>query len=295
MQVKAPAKLNLNLHVLPQLNKNGLYPIRFVNCQLDLSDEINLILQSKKIEVSCQYDDICHCNKKNLCRGKKNLVIKAAEILRKRFGTPELGVEIFINKRIPPKVGLAGGSADAAAVLNGLNNLWQLRLSQRQLLKIAQQLGMDVQYCLVGGLCTVEGRKGEKIKKLRYSLPKYWLVIVVPSQEKPSTAWAYKNLDRSKIGRNTHKIEKLIKAIAKKDLVGITKNLHNDFETVIFKKYPQIENIKKKLEEYGALKTILAGSGLALVAFFKDRNQARKCYNNLCLGTEKVFLTSLLT
>ena len=94
----APAKLNLNLHLLPPKDREGLYDVRFLNCQLSLADKITLKKQPGKIEVSCRYENYCRCTKNNSCRGVKNLILKAAELLKEKAGRPELGAVIKVEK-----------------------------------------------------------------------------------------------------------------------------------------------------------------------------------------------------
>lgn len=291
--VKTPAKINLNLHVFPKINKNRLHEVKLVNCQINLFDEISLINQTKKIEVSCQHENICQCAKNDFCRGQKNLIIKTGEILKKYYGRPDLGAEIFVKKHIPPGIGLGGGSANAAAVLQALNKLWKLKLKQNKLLKLAPKLGSDVAYCLVGGLCLVEDT-GEKIKKLGFSMPKMWLVIIAPEKEKPSTSWAYKNLDVNKIGKNKNQTTKLIRAIKQNKIKAIVNNLHNDFETLIFKSFPLCFKIKKDFLKMGALNVILAGAGLGMIGFFKNKNEAKKAFAKLEKKYKKAFLCQTL-
>jgi 4-diphosphocytidyl-2-C-methyl-D-erythritol kinase len=290
MKLKTWAKLNLCLHVLPPKNKAGLYDVNFINCQTSLFDEISLKKIKDKIEIWCQYQHYCRCDKKDSCRQQKNLVLKAAEILKQDFGQPHSGVEIIIKKNIPPAAGLAGGSADAATVLSGLNKLWQLNLNQEKLLEVAGQLGMDTRYCLIGGLAFVSGRKGEKIQPLKHQLPRLWLVIITPEQEKPSTAWAYQHLEENKIGKSLNSLKLLKEAIKRQDFEGVCKGLHNDFELLMIQEFPVVGKIKQQLLENGAQATTLAGSGLSVVGFFKDKEKAQKAYNKMSKIYKKCFM-----
>ena len=294
MIVKAPAKVNLNLHVLPDKDAGGLYPIKFVNCQVSLADQISLKRQDRKIEVSCRYKDICSCDNNDQCRGQKNLIIKAAELLKTNYGKLGLGAKIFVDKSIPPSVGLAGGSADAAAVLKALSRLWQLNLGEKSLLKIACNLGMDVQYCLVGGLCLVEGRRGEKITKIKNSLSETSLLIITPEAEKPSTEWAYKNLRPAAIGKKTAKIKKLLTAIKLGNLKKIGEFLHNDFEDLIIEYYPVVRKIKNDLLESGACGASLTGSGLAVYGLFETEKLAKAVYNRLRLRYPNIYQVKIV-
>ena len=143
---KAWAKLNLNLHLIPKRLKNDLYPVRFINCQINLFDELSFETIKKKIEGIAE----------------DNLIYQAAILLKKLVRNQDLGARIYLKKNIPIKAGLAGGSSDAAAAIKGLAKLWKIKLSQSQLNYLADKLGKDVHYCLQGGLCQIEG-DGSKI------------------------------------------------------------------------------------------------------------------------------------
>lgn len=274
MKIKAPAKLNLSLNIFPKKRTDGLYPVKFLNCQLELADEIEIQSSNKSQVVSSPKLD-----------EKSNLVYRAIHLLPKKKG-----VKIHIKKKIPIKAGLGGGSSDAAAVLNYLNRAWRLNLASGQLLKISQKLGMDVCYCLIGGLCLVEGA-GEKIKKLEFSLLKLAIIIIVPQETKPSTAWAYQSLDLKKIGQNEEKLTKLIQGIKAKNIQKMAESLHNDFEYSISTAYPIVARIKKELLKTGALNAMLCGSGLAVFGIYENKKIAHEAYNELERQYQEVFLT----
>ena len=282
--VSAPAKLNFNLHVLPQKLADGYYEVRFLNHQVGLADEIILEESANGTSLIC---DI-----KQTPLGEKNLAYRAAQIVMSQF--PDRGgIKITLKKKIPVAGGLGGGSADAAAVINGLDKLWKLNLKKEEKLKIAQNLGMDVCYCVIGGTCLVTGA-GEKIEKLPFSIPQIPLLIVSPTLQKPSTSWAYGQLNSGKIGRNLHKLEGLTAAIKEKNIVAIAKNLYNDFEEPIFAVYPEVKEIKEKMIESGALGSLLAGSGLSVFGLYRDEKTAQKAYHFLQKQYHQVFLTRVL-
>lgn len=281
-RVKTPAKLNLNLHIFPRTTKEGYHLIKSLNCSLAFYDEIVLEEKSKGIEVICFHPRVP--------QSRENLCYKAALQLKKYSLK---GVKIEIIKNIPVSAGLGGGSSDAAAVLRGLNKFWELGLSKKTLLKIGRKIGMDVCYCLVGGVCKISGA-GEEVEKLDLEMPKISVVIVTPEVTKPSTSWAYKNLDLRKIGKNTQKIERIIKAIGAKDIKEIAKNLHNDFEYSIPKIYPTVDLIKKELLKSGALRAMLCGSGLSVFGIFENASFASKGYNKLKKKFDKIFLTETI-
>lgn len=275
MKIKAPAKLNLSLNIFPQKRIDGLYRVKFLNCQLKLADEIEIQPSNKKIEVICSPK----------LNQKSNLVFKAIRLL-----VNPKDILIKIKKNIPIKAGFAGGSADAAAVLNYLNQAWGLNLSPIQLAIIGQNLGMDVVYCLKGGLCLIEG-VGEKVRRLNLSLPRLPILIINQAEQKPSSGWAYQNLDLPKIGRHEDKLEKLIQAIKEKNIQKISANLHNDFEYSVPKAYPAVKQIKKELLDNGALNAMLCGSGLAVFGIYENKKLAVSAYNKLKKQYRQIFLT----
>ncbi len=274
MKIKAPAKLNLSLNVFPKKRTEGLYPVKFLNYQLILADEIK-IQPSDEITVSSLPE----------VEGENNLVYRAIPLLPQKKG-----IKINIKKNIPVKAGLAGGSADAAAVLNYLNKAWRLNLSSVQLAAIGQKLGMDVVYCLTGGLCLIEGT-GEKVRPLNLSLPQLPILVINPAEQKPSSGWAYQNLDLAKIGRHEEKLTALIQAIKKKNIRQIAANIHNDFEYSVPKAYPAVKQIKKELLRVGALSAMLCGSGLAVFGIYENKKLALMAYNKLKKKFPQIFLT----
>lgn len=279
IRIKAPAKLNLNLHVFPLIAEESYHFIKSLNCSLTLCDEIVLEEKDKGIEIICSHSQV-PSSKENLCY--------QATLQFKNYS--QKGVKMKIIKNIPISAGLGGGSSDAAAVLRGLNKFWGLGLSEKVLLEMAQKIGMDVCYCLIGGVCLVSGF-GEKIKKLNLKMPKIPVVIVVPQKQKPSTAWAYRNLDSKRIGKNESKLERLIQAIKVKNIEGIAKNLHNDFGYSIAKIYPEVSLAKRELLKSGSLKAMFCGSGFSVFGIFADEMSARKAYDKLKKKFENIFLT----
>lgn len=255
MKIKAFAKLNLNLHVFPKITETGKHEIHLINCQLDLCD----ILDFKKADKYPLDED--------------NLIHQTAKLLG-------LKASVKLQKNIPTLGGLGGGSADAAATLRGLIKLYKLKISERKLEKIADTLGSDVNYCLKGGLCEITG-DGNIVKKLNYKLPKLYLIIIYPHQIKPSTKDMYQNLDNELIGKNTAYLDRFKKAIKNNDAKEIIANLFNDFESLAIKRFDEISQIKNDFKKYGALNSILLGSGLGVAGFFETKEASQKSYNYL--------------
>jgi len=253
---KAYAKLNLSLNLFPELTERGYYRVLFINAQAALHDEVAIRQCTEGIIINDTVID-----------GAANLALSAAESVAKRYPLPG-GICIDIKKRIPVRAGLGGGSADAAAVINGLSLLFGLEINVKKRTALAGELGMDVCYCVVGGLCRVEGG-GDRVTKL-FGMPAIDILIAVPSETKPSTAWAYSILKKEEMGEGRKKVPVLLDALARGDIPAIARNLHNDFQRPVERQYPVTGLIRKKMLESGALGALLAGSGLAVFGMFDD-------------------------
>jgi len=306
VKITAFAKFDLAIHIEPKKTSDGYYHVHYIDCQLDLCDRLLFEPEEGKIE-------IIH-NSPELSVTKDNFVYKAAILLKEMVGKKRLGAKITLVKNIPIKAGFGGGSSDAAATILGLSRLWKVKLNDNQIKRVARDLGKDFYYSYYGKVSEVVGKgKNYEIMPLRSRLPKFWLLVVVPDVEKPSTGWVYEHLRTKNIGRNfdkqsfstnknlsfaqnldsrfarikqsfstnrqslsTNKIEKLKTAILKSDKMGILKNLTNDFEDSVFSYYPIIGEIKDDLARVGAQAAIMAGSGFSVVGFFDSRKKAER-------------------
>lgn len=281
-KLKAYAKINLNLHLLPNKLKNGLYPVKYINSQINLFDEITIKNTKNKIE-------LVH-NNKNLPRNENNLIYKAAFLIKNEAKNSNLGVKISLIKNIPIKAGFGGGSSDAATIILSLIKLWELNLTQKQIFTIANKLGKEVFYFLKGGVCEVL-KDGTLVNKIKNKSPKIWLVLISPKNKKPSTEFMFKNLNTNLIGRQKYKFSEMKKAFLKKNVKNIIKNLHNDFEPLAIKKYPEILKIKEDFKEHNAENSLMTGAGLYVVGFFKNKKSATIAYNKLRIKYASAILT----
>lgn len=279
---KSFAKLNLNLHVIPHKNGDGYHPVRFINTQLALHDELLFEpTQHDRIEVVCSHEE--------MPQQEDNLVYKAALLLRE-MSQNKRGIKITIKKNIPIKAGLGGGSSNAAVTVCALSELWNINLTKKQKAYLADMLGNDVHYSLFGGLAEVSGN-GDNVISLPFNTPKSWLVIVVPKETKPSTGWMYSKLDETKVGQHIHFLPKIKEAMKKKN--GFLNYVFNDFEADISKHFPIILNIKQDLKNSGAFKTLLCGSGLSMVGFFTDKTKASRARELLIDKYKNVIISQL--
>ena len=280
IELKALAKINLGLDVLGR-RENGYHDVRMVMQSIYLYDEVKI---AKKKEPGITLTT----NLKFLPTGDGNIAYKAAQLLMDEFDLKE-GVQITLNKHIPVAAGLAGGSSNAAAVLFGMNRLFGLHLTQQQLMERGVKLGADVPYCIMRGTALAEGI-GEKLTRLP-EVPKCYVLIGKPGIN-VSTKTAYENLNLEGIGKHPD-IDGLIGAIRNNDLYAMASRMENVFEPGIIRQYPVIGNIKNLMEEKGALKAVMSGSGPTVFGIFDNEEKAQKACQKLreSGSCQQVFLT----
>lgn len=262
IKVKAFAKINLSLDVLGTL-ENGYHEVKMVMQTVSLYDSVELTKTESGITLGCSL--------RFLPTNSDNLAYKAAEAFFKETGI-EGGCDIFLKKHIPVGAGLAGGSSNAAAVLKGLNRLYDAKLSTKKLCEIGKTLGADVPYCIIGGTRLAEGI-GEKLSPLP-EFPRCYIVLVKPSFS-ISTKWVYDNIDScpSIVHPPT---DALLEALEQGDLFGICDNMGNVLEDVSITHYPILSEVKKDLLDLGAIGSQMSGSGPTVFGIFTDEEKAEK-------------------
>lgn len=276
LRINAYAKINLFLDILGKL-ENGYHSLYMIMQSVSLCDTVTLGKNnSGGISVGCSYEDIP--------QGKKNIAYKAAEAFFASADIINEGTDIYIEKRIPSAAGLAGGSADAAAVIDGLDRLYNAGLSARQKLEIALQVGSDVPFCLTGGTSVTENT-GDVIAPLPPLAPCF-IVLAKPARG-VSTAEAYAAYDDAEYIYHPNRILMLEKAAAG-DLDGICENAGNVFEQVI-EVVERIE-IKAIMRECGAALCQMSGSGPTVFGIFKSRADADSCAERLKSVCSEVFV-----
>lgn len=279
--IKARAKINLTLDVVGK-RPDGYHDIRMIMQTVNLYDRI--IMRKMKVPGIRLVTNL-----QWLPVDDKNLAYQAAVLMKNHFGISE-GVFIDLRKKIPVAAGLAGGSSDAAAVLVGINKLFQIDASRQELMLLGEQLGADVPYCILRGTALAEGI-GEKLTKLP-TMPECFIVLAKPPIS-VSTPYVYKNLDLNAI-QNRPDTENVIRALERGDLHTIAGGLCNVLETVTAKEYPIIEEIKEILIKYGAIGTIMSGSGPSVFGLFTHKETAIKASYQLKLQNKArdVFVTN---
>ncbi len=264
---KAFAKLDLGIHIDPEKSKDGYFPVSYLDCQLDIYDELLLEDAKSGIEIVCDSPKVP--------TNEDNFIYQAGVLLKELSGNRNLGAKITLKKRIPIKAGFGGGSSDGAAAFFGLSQLWNIHLLPNQIVEFSNKLGKDFYYSLYGGLLEVQsvGRSYKKTE-IPCRFVEFWTVVVVPVLEKPSTGWIYEHLDRDKIGKSFNKFKKLKQALLNKDKANIMANLFNDFESSVAVYFPIISEIEHDLADAGASGKLMAGAGLSVVGFFDSPKKA---------------------
>ena len=260
MRLRALAKINLGLDILRK-REDGYHEVRMIMQTIQMYD----VLKMKKVKkpgislsVNYPYSP----------SDERNLVYKAAKLLMDEFQVKE-GVDICLEKFIPVAAGMAGGSSDAAAAMVGINRLFKLGLSERELMDRAVNIGADVPYCIMRGTALAEGI-GEKLTRIA-QIPDCFVLIGKPGIS-VSTKMAYESLQLDKISSHPD-IDGMIRDIENGDLLTMTEKMGNVFEPGIIEKYPVIGEIKDLMEDNGALKAMMSGSGPTVFGIFDDREK----------------------
>ena len=286
IKVAAYAKFDLAIHIEPKKKADGYYPVHYIDCQLSLADKLSFEPKDRDIEIVCDHPGVP--------KGRDNFVWKVADLLRSNINKNKLGVRITLTKNIPIKAGFGGGSSDAAATLVGLCKLWKIKLSDNLAKNLAKDLGKDFYYSIYGRVSEVIGDgKDYKVVPIGACLPQFWLVILVPKEDKPSTGWIYEYLKAKNIGHSFGKIAKLKEAILKHNKTGILANLSNDFEKDVSSYFPVIDDMKENLNRLGALSAIMAGAGLSVVGFFDSQKKAQSAKESLEQKYRQVLVTHI--
>lgn len=260
MRLRAMAKINLGLDVIRK-REDGYHEVRMIMQTIRMYDTLDIRRKQTpgiSLEVNLPY---IPCD-------ERNLVYKAAKLLMEEFQIQE-GISMKLTKAIPVAAGMAGGSSDAAAALVGVNRLFRLGLSQEELMKRAVKIGADVPYCVMRGTALAEGI-GEKLTPLA-PLPNCYVLVGKPGIS-VSTKTAYENLKLNEIKKHPD-IDGMVRDIQKGDLHSITEKMENVFEPGIIEKYPVIQEIKNFMEEQGALKAMMSGSGPTVFGIFDDKRK----------------------
>ena len=262
ISVKALAKINLGLDVVRR-REDGYHEVKMVMQTIHLFDRLEMKKTAGGITMTT--------NLSFLPTNENNLVYTAAKLLIDEFQIKD-GINVKLHKHIPVAAGMAGGSTDAAAVLYGMNRMFELGLSKEELMQRGVKIGADVPYCIMRGTALAEGI-GEKLTALppMVKCP----VLIAKPQISVSTKFVYENL---RLDENTvhPDIDRLVEDIRQKNLAAVTADMGNVLETVTIPNYPVIAEIKEHMMVHGAAGAMMSGSGPTVFGIFDSPVAAKQ-------------------
>ena len=282
----APGKINLYLEIIGD-RADGFHELVMILQTIELADVIDLKSNDTQ-EITL------HCNHPQVPVDETNLAYRAAELMCDNFTDSYAnygGVDITITKNLPVAAGLAGGSTDAAAVLVGIDLMWNLGLTQPELQDLAAKLGSDVPFCISGGTAIATGR-GEKLDLIT-NLDNLWVVLGKYKNLSVSTPWAYQTYRQNYRNSYVSDVEGIISrsdrvrsgdlmnAIIKKEGKKIGDLLYNDLEKVVLPEYSQVAKLRELFTDVGVLGTMMSGSGPTVFALCENEEQATVVANNV--------------
>lgn len=276
LTLKAFAKINLSLDITGVL-ENGYHQLEMIMQSVSLHDKVSIATSDSSQGISLS------CSVPSLCPNEQNTAYKAANLFFEHCGICP-AVSIQIEKQIPSQAGLAGGSADAAAVLHGLNQLFRTHLTQEQLCEIGVQVGADVPFCICGGTMLATGI-GEKLSPLP-ALPPCYIVICKPPVS-VSTQEAYQKADNTVFLQRPN-TQIICNALKEQNLLAVSQNMKNVFQEAT--SLADVDTITELMIQNNALGACMSGSGSAVFGIFETEQQALFCFNILRQKFNTVFI-----
>jgi len=270
--IESPTRVTLALDIVRRLDEGalrGYHELGIVKHQIALSDTLHVEPLARG------GGDVVECEDERVPRDGGNICVKACQIVRDRFGLGGF-LKITIEKRIPVMGGLAGGSANAAAMLRALDKIWELGLTREQFMDLGRQLGMDVPYFFTGKTAFDSEATGV-LEAIDTNL-KFPIILAIPNFG-VSTKEAYGSIDYSRIGKNTELTKKMTAALQDNNFEATMGYMHNDFELSIFEQYPRLREIRDKLLREGCAAACMSGSGSTVIGIAADGQSAQKIAN----------------
>ena len=264
MEIKSFAKINLGLEIVRRL-RNGYHEIRTIFQSIDLYD----VLKFSEIK---EREIILTGNEKSIPWDSINLIYKTAQLLKDYFSVKR-GIKIEVEKNIPPGKGLGGGSSNSAMTFLALKKIWNLPIEKSKLIKFAKNLGADIPFFFYGGTALGLGR-GDEIRVLDCETS-YEILLILPDFS-ISTKEIYSKWDEL-ILTSKNKESKIYSFLRDNKNFG---SLKNELEEVVFRLYPELENIKKELLEKGAVTAMISGSGSSVFGIYFDREKIKRAKRN---------------
>lgn len=263
----AYAKVNLFLDVLGK-REDRYHNLESVMAPIGIYDVLKI---SKRKDDKIQI----HADVKMTEQLEDNLIYRAAKLMMERYNIT-MGIDVYVDKKIPIAAGLAGGSADAAATLRGMNRLFKLKIPNTELAEIGEVLGSDVPYCVYNQLCIARG-KGEQLFFLKHKLKQTILLVTPPIYV--STKSVFESVDMAAI--ESKKITTMTNAIYNRNIPLMINALYNALEPFTFKRYPLVEETKRSILSYQPTGVIMSGSGPTFVVFGSNVKHLQEMMNAL--------------
>lgn len=280
IELKSRAKINLSIDVLGK-RQDGYHLVEMIMQTIDLSDVL-------RIKESDTEDIVIKSNSGDIPLDDNNIVYKAITLLREKFNINK-GIEVFIEKNIPVAAGMAGGSSNAAAVLVGLNKVWNLGLSEKELQEICLALGADVPFCISGGAALAQGI-GEELTYIK-GLSEDVIILICKPNLFVSTKDVYGGLDLNNID-NRPDNRYLIECLKNKDIKAVAENMVNVLEGVTSSMHSEISEIEKMMIDNNALGAMMSGSGPTVFGLFNNKEDALNAKKELMKKYEQVYLVN---
>lgn len=284
IEKRAYAKINLGLDVTGK-REDGYHIVRMIMQNVDLYDTLTF-------EANETGEITLKASSPSIPTDDSNLICKVARQLADKYGVTR-GVDITLEKRIPVAAGMAGGSTDGAAAYKALNELWGLNLTTKEMCELAVKLGADIPYCIIGGTAMAEGI-GEELTSIK-EMPSCHILIAKPPID-VSTGWVYKELDSKDI-ENHPDIDGVKRAIEDGNLYDMCDKIDNVLERVTAPRYEEIGKLESIMEDNGAIRAFMTGSGPTVFGIYDDENKAKKAYEAVVNSgiTKEVFLSAPIT
>ena len=263
MKVKAYAKINLALDVVRK-REDGYHELEMVMAPITLHDLIYINTIESGI--------IIETNSKVMPTDKRNIMYKVVALMKERYGIKK-GVKIYVYKHIPTQAGLAGGSADGAAVIKAMNKLFYLNLTEEQMATLGKEVGADIPFCVYQKMALVRGI-GEKLEFIDH--PFECKVLLVKPKKGVSTKKSFNSLDLNKAIHQDCKL--MVKGIYEDDYQTVIDNLQNTLEEPSIKMVPEINDIKQAMLEIGFDGALMSGSGSCVFGITRNQEIMNKGY-----------------
>lgn len=268
MEITVPAKVNLYLNVIRKMD-DGYHEIETLFEKISLADTISISPSREGTTISCD-DESIPTDEGSLLGQTVKLFSEKAECAP---------VNIFLTKRIPVAAGLGGGSSDAASLLKGLNSLNRENLSNKELIEIGKRLGADVPFFLQEASFALGRQRGDEIEPVASSI-KLWHVLVNPPFE-VSTKYVYNSINPSDLTKREPVDRMMSTFLSEGDVLSLAKNLHNDLQPIVLRKFSDIHNVLTELNNTGPQGVLLSGSGPTVFGVFAEEEEARSAEQKL--------------